>query len=68
MDNFLEILQGVNENSFQYKKQLIVYQAYMSRRYVCGGMWSLLSFDYNRTSTTEEFLGVKCWVNKGVSY
>ena len=38
MDNFLEILQELKKNGFQYKqRQVIVSQAYKSRRYVCGG-------------------------------
>ena len=39
MDNFLEILQELKKNGFQYNKQrqVIVSQAYKSRRYVCGG-------------------------------
>ena len=47
---------------------LIVSQAYKSRRYVCGGGCdSYFLFDYNRTSTFQESLGVKCRLNKGVS-
>ena len=31
-------------------------------------LWFLLCFDYNRTWTSHDFLGVKCWVNKRVSF
>ena len=66
MGNFLEILQGFKENSFQYKKQLFLRLTSHADMSV-EGLRILLSSDYNRTSTSQEFLGLKCWVNKGAT-
>ena len=47
MDNFLEILQEIQEFSIQETPLIIFSQAYKSCTYVCdGGMIFLLSFDY----------------------
>ena len=36
----------------------MVSQAYKLRKYACGGVWFLFSFDYNKTLTSQAFLGV----------
>ena len=36
----------------------MVSQAYKLRKYACGGVWFLFSFGYNKTLTSQAFLGV----------
>ena len=56
MDNFLEVFQEFNKNSFQYKKHLlvVVFQAYKWCRYVYGGsvaslfLWLYEKFSFSK--------------------
>ena len=71
MGNFLEIFQGFKENSFSVQETSLINCFSGLQVMQISLWWGLLYFissDYNITSTSQEFLGAKYWVNKGASY